>query len=57
VGGAATESAEDAAFFLAWIGRLEATVRSNQDWNASEEKKLVLKTLDQARQVYAGLQN
>ena len=57
VGGAATKSAEDAAFFLAWIGRLEATVRSNQDWNTSEEKMLVLKTLEQARQVYAGLQN
>ena len=57
VGGAATKSAEDAAFFLSWIGRLEAAVRSNQDWNTSEEKTLVLKTLDQARQVYAGLQN
>jgi hypothetical protein len=56
VGGAATKSAEDAAFFLAWIGRLEAAVRSNQDWNTSEEKVLVLKTLDQARQVYATLQ-
>jgi TolB protein len=56
VGGAAAKSAEDAAFFLAWIGRLEAAVRSNQDWNTSEEKALVLKTLDQARQVYAALQ-
>jgi len=56
VGGAATKSAEDAGFFLAWIGRLEATVRSNQDWNTSEEKTLVLKTLEQARQVYAALQ-
>jgi hypothetical protein len=55
VGGAATKSAEDAAFFLAWIDRLEATVRSNQDWNRGEEKTLVLQTLDQARQVYAGL--
>jgi TolB protein len=56
VGGAAAKSAVDAAFFLAWIGRLEATVRSNQDWNTSEEKAMVLKTLDQARQVYAALQ-
>jgi Tol biopolymer transport system component len=56
VGGAETKSAEDAAFFLAWIGRLEATVRSNQDWNTSVEKTLVLKTLDQAQQVYASLQ-
>jgi TolB protein len=56
VGGAATKSGEDAAFFLAWIGRLEAKVRSNQDWNTGEEKALVLKTLDQARQVYAALQ-
>jgi TolB protein len=57
VGGAAAKSAVDAAFFLAWIGRLEATVRSNQDWNTSEEKAMVLKTLDQARQLYAALQN
>jgi hypothetical protein len=56
VGGATTTSAEDAAFFLAWIGRLEAAVRSNWDWNTSEEKASVLKTLDQARQVYAALQ-
>ncbi len=55
VGGAATKSAEDAAFFLAWIGRLETAVRSNQDWNTSEEKTVVLKTLEQARQMYAGL--
>jgi Tol biopolymer transport system component len=56
VGGGATKSADDAAFFLAWIGRLEGAVRSNRDWNTSEEKALVLKTLDQARQVYAALQ-
>ena len=56
VGGTATKSAEDAAFFLSWIGRLDASVRANQDWNNSEEKALVLKTLDQARQVYANLQ-
>jgi hypothetical protein len=56
VGGAATKSAEDAAFFLAWIGRLDAAVRPNRDWNTSEEETLVLKTLDQARQVYEALQ-
>lgn len=56
VGGAAAKSAEDAAFFLAWIGRLDAAVRSKQDWNTSEEKALVLKTLDQARRVYAAMQ-
>jgi TolB protein len=56
VGGGATKSADDAAFFLVWIGRLEATVRSNRDWNTSEEKAMVLKTLDQARQVYAAFE-
>jgi TolB protein len=56
VGGAATKSAEDAGYFLTWIDRLEATVRLNQDWNRSEEKALVLKTLGQARQVYETLQ-
>jgi len=56
VGGTATKSSEDAAFFLAWIDRLETTVQSNHDWNTSEEKASVLKTLDQARQVYVSLQ-
>ncbi|HEY6337831.1 MAG TPA: CehA/McbA family metallohydrolase [Candidatus Sulfotelmatobacter sp.] len=56
VGGAATKSAADAAFFLTWIDRLETTVRSHPDWNTSEEKTLVLKTLDQARQGYLALQ-
>jgi hypothetical protein len=54
VGGAATKSAEDAGFFLAWIDRLEAAVRSNHDWNRGEEKTLVLQTLDQARHAYEG---
>ena len=56
VGGAPAKSAEDAAFFLTWIDRLETAVRSNQDWNTSEEKILVLKTLEKARQVYQALQ-
>jgi TolB protein len=56
VGGAGTKSLEDASYFLTWIDRLEATVMSNHDWNSSEEKAQVLKTLGQARQVYAALQ-
>jgi len=56
VGGEKTKSAEDVAFFLTWIDRLEATVRKNQDWNRDEEKAEVLKSLDQARQVYAALE-
>jgi len=52
VGGAPTKSAADAAFFLTWIDRLETAVQSNQDWNRADEKTTVLKTLEQARQVY-----
>jgi TolB protein len=47
---------EDAAYFLAWIGRLEEAVKANHDWNTEAEKTTVLKTLDDAREVYKKLQ-
>jgi TolB protein len=47
---------EDAAYFIAWIGRLEEAVKANHDWNTEAEKTTVLKTLDDAREVYKKLQ-
>jgi len=50
------KASEDAAYFLAWIGRLEEAVKANHDWNTEAEKTTVLKTLDDAREVYKKLQ-
>ena len=56
VPGAATKSAEDAAYFVAWIDRLGEAAKANHDWNNEAEKASVLKLLDEARQVYLSLQ-
>ena len=56
VPGAATKSAEDAAYFVAWIDRLGEAAKANHDWNNEAEKTSVLKLLDEARQVYLSLQ-
>jgi TolB protein len=47
---------EDAAYFIAWIDRLIAMASANQDWNTEAEKATVLKTLNDARAIYANLQ-
>lgn len=56
VSGSAPHTAEDASFFITWIGRLTVAVNANTDWNSSAEKSSVLQLLEQASQVYAGLQ-
>ena len=56
VQGSAARSAEDAAFFIAWIDRLIDSAKTNPAWNTEVEKTLVLKTLHDARQVYVSLQ-
>jgi TolB protein len=55
VGAASMKSAEDAAYFIAWIDRLVKSAASNQAWNTEAEKASVLRLLEQARAVYAGL--
>ena len=57
VEGSTAKPADDAAYFLAWIDRLTEKVEASRDWNTEAEKTTVLKTLDQARQVYASLQH
>jgi hypothetical protein len=56
VEGSPPKSAEDAAYFIAWIDRLAQSAKASQSWNTEAEKLSVLKTLDQARQVYVSLQ-
>jgi TolB protein len=56
VAGSTPKSPEDAAYFIAWIGRIEKSVKANQDWNTEAEKTHVLRMLDQAREVYTKLQ-
>jgi TolB protein len=56
VAGSTPKASEDAAYFIAWIGRIEESVKANQDWNTEAEKTHVLKMLDDARKVYRKLQ-
>ena len=52
VGGKPARSAEDAAYFLAWIGRVEAAARANPDWNTVEERERALAQISQARREF-----
>jgi len=54
--GSRAKAADDAAYFISWIGRLEEAVQANHDWNTEEEKTAVLKTLEDAQEVYKKLQ-
>jgi TolB protein len=56
VAGSEVRSPEDAAYFVAWIDRLIAAARANQDWNIEEEKRSVLELLGRARTTYAQMQ-
>jgi hypothetical protein len=53
--GAPVRSAADASYFVAWIDRLIAVVRSNTLWNTEAEKESVLSMLQEARKKYAQL--
>ena len=52
VAGSNPQSAEDAAYFVAWIDRMIDAAKSNPDWNTEAEKAAVLETLTSAREVY-----
>jgi Tol biopolymer transport system component len=54
--GSLPKPADDAAYFIAWIGRLVEAAKANQNWNTTAERVSVLQMLDQARQVYVNLQ-
>jgi len=52
VGDQPVRSAEDAAFFVRWIGRLEAVARASTAWTAPAEQAVVLRNLAEARAVF-----
>jgi TolB protein len=52
VGDEPVRSAEDAAFFVRWIERIEAATRASTAWNAPGEQASVLRTLAEARAVF-----
>ena len=55
VRGEPPRSPEDARFFLAWIEHLRQVTATYPDWNSDAEKAAVLRELDQAQAVYAGM--
>ena len=52
VGATPARSPEDAAFFVRWIGRLDAAARASMAWNTPAERDAVLRTLAAARAVF-----
>ena len=53
VGDQPVRSAEDAAFFVRWIDRLDAFTRASTAWNTPAEQAGALRTLAAARAVFA----
>ena len=52
VEGASRRSSDDAAYFLAWIDRLEKAAREHTGWNTGAEKETVLADIAKARAVF-----
>jgi TolB protein len=52
VGGRPARSADDAAYFVAWIDRLAAAARANVDWNTVAERDHALELIGQAREEF-----
>lgn len=52
VGDTPARSAEDAAFFLRWIDRIEQFTRTSTAWNSPAEQASTLRTLADARAVF-----
>ena len=52
VGGQAVRSSDDAAYFLAWLDRLEKATREHKGWNTPVEMESVLGDIASARAVY-----
>ena len=55
VAGQPAHSPEDAAYFLAWLGRLEEDTEHYPDWNSEEEKAHVMQQVEAARKVFEKL--
>ncbi len=52
VAGKPKRSPADAAFFVAWIDRLEVAATLHQGWNTTQEKREVLDRIQRARAVF-----
>ena len=52
VGDTPVRSSEDAAFFLRWIERIDATTRASSAWNTPSEQDSALRRLANARDVF-----
>jgi hypothetical protein len=57
VGHEPPRSPEDAAYFLAWIGRMQESVEKNTDWNTPAERDAVMKMIAEVRKMYEEMQN
>ncbi len=55
VAGEHPHSPADAAYFLAWIDRIEESVHQHKEWNTEAERRAVEDTLSRARTVYQQL--
>jgi len=56
VAGAKHRSPEDAKYFAAWVARTIEITAAYPDWNSAQEKELVLRRLQQAQQIYKGME-
>jgi len=56
VAGAKPRSREDAKYFAAWIARTIAITAAYPDWNSPQEKELVMRRLNDAKQIYENLE-
>ncbi|HKN24059.1 MAG TPA: CehA/McbA family metallohydrolase [Candidatus Acidoferrum sp.] len=55
IGGKRAYAKEDSDYFKAWIDRTIEITERYPDWNSSEEKQGVMKTLRDARAIYEGM--
>jgi Tol biopolymer transport system component len=56
IAGAKPRSPEDAKYFAAWITRTIEITAAYPDWNSAQEKELVLRRLNEAKQIYEKMQ-
>ena len=52
IDGKAPRSAEDAAYFIAWIERIRESAAAHPDYNSDDERDAVLAHLDRAQKVF-----
>ena len=55
VAGTPLRNAEDAAYFVAWMGRLITAAQSSTTWNTETEQQAVLAIFQKARQKYENI--